>query len=275
MTHAVFHPATTQLLERLSAELPQSLLLSGEEGVGLFTAATQLAAKQLLAIVRPTDSKGNLDATRGTISVETIRSLYEQTRARYTSRHVVIIDDADRMSHGAQNAFLKLLEEPNEHIHFILTAHQPSRLLPTIVSRVQAVTLLPLTAEQSAAFIAEKGITEAKKQAQLQFIAAGLPAKLSRLIADDDYFAKEAAFMGDARTFIQGSSYEKLLLINKYASNRDETLRLIDAALLILRRSLSGNPEQKLVHQIDRLLEARDAIDANHNIKLQLAQIIV
>ena len=275
MSRPVFHSVTATLLERLEAELPQSLLLSGEEGVGLFTAAKQLAGKQLNAIVRPTDSKGAVDATRGTISVETIRDLYEQTRARHTSRQVVIIDDADRMSHGAQNAFLKLLEEPNAHIHFILTAHQPSRLLPTIRSRVQAISLLPLTPEQSMAFIAKKGITDSKKQAQLQFIASGLPAKLSRLIADDEYFAKEAAFMGDARTFIQGSSYEKLLLVNMYASNREETLRLIDAALLILRRSLTGNPEPKLVHQMDRLLETRDAIDANHNIKLQLAQIIV
>lgn len=271
----VFHPASQGLLDRLSEHLPQSLLLSGNEGVGLASAARLLAGAQLIATLEPTDSKGAVDHARGTISVETVRGLYDQTRARHTKRQVVIIDDADRMSHGAQNAFLKLLEEPNAHIHFILTAHQPRRLLPTILSRVQQITLQPITGQQTTAFIASRGVTDSKKAAQLQFIAGGLPAKLAHLIDDDAYFAEEAALMGDARAFIQGSSYDRLLLVNKYATNRDHALRLIDSALIILRRSVSAAPEPRIIHQIERLLAAREAIDANHHIKLQLAQVVI
>lgn len=269
------HPATSIVVERLSTRLPQSLLISGEEGVGLSTIAKQLAGRHLMAIVEPTDTKEHTDHNRGTIGVEAIRRLYEQTRARHTRHQVVIVDDADRMSHGAQNAFLKLLEEPNESIHFILTSHKPKRLLPTIRSRVQEASILPITDEQTTGFIQSIGVADPRKQAQLRFIGGGLPAKLTRLTRDDDYFAEEARVMSDARTFIQGATFEKLTLINAYASNRDKALLLLDSSLMILRRSISGNPEPRMIHQMERLLSARELIEANHHVKLQLTQIVL
>lgn len=269
------HPATSIVVERLGTRLPQSLLLGGEEGVGLSTIAKQLAGHNIMAIVEPTDSKERIDHSRGTIGVEVIRHLYERTRARHTKHQVVIVDDADRMSHGAQNAFLKLLEEPNERIHFILTSHSPKQLLPTIRSRVQEATILPITDEQTTDFIQGIGVTDPRKQAQLRFIAGGLPAKLTRLTEDDDYFAEEARVMSDARTFIQGTTFEKLTLINTYASSRDKSLLLLDSALMILRRSISGNPEPRLIYQMERLLSARELIEVNHHIKLQLTQIVL
>lgn len=271
----VLHPRTDQLISRLAEHLPQSLLISGETGVGLGSIAKQLAGKHVVALIEPTDAKDKIDHARGTISVETIRRLYEQTRARQTERQVVIIDDADRMSHGSQNAFLKLLEEPNEHVYFILTSHQPKRLLPTIRSRVQEAVILPITDEQTQSVILAIGETDPRKQAQLKFIASGLPAKLTRLVQDEAYFADEAQAMSDARVFIQGASFEKLVLANKYAASREKAVQLLDSALMIVRRSISGNPEPRLVHQLERLLAAREAIDANHHIKLQLTQIVL
>lgn len=269
------HPATRIVVERLSTHLPQSLLLSGESGVGLGAIAKHLAGRDIMALIEPTDTKEHIDHARGTIGVEVIRRLYEQTRSLNTKQQVVIIDDADRMSHGAQNAFLKLLEEPNEHIHFILTSHHPKQLLPTIRSRVQEVTILPITDEQTSGFIQDLTITDARKQAQLQYVGNGLPAKLTRLTQDNDYFAEEARIISEARTLIQGTTFEKLTLINNYASSRDKSLLLLDSALMILRRSVSSNPEPRLIHQMERILDARELIDANHHIKLQLTQIVL
>lgn len=270
----VLHPTTAELVDRVRTHLPASLLIEGDEGVGLMTLARELAGSQLMAVLEPTDKDGKIDHQKGSIKIEAIRDLYERTRGKHTSSQIVIVDDADTMSHGAQNAFLKLLEEPGEHIHFILTAHRPRLLLPTIHSRVQHLSALTVTAEQTATFIKQNNVVEAKKVAQLQFIAAGLPAEIVRLLASDDYFADKASAMSDARTFLQGTSFERMAVAFRY-TQREKALQLLDSALMILRRSLSRQPEQKLVAQLDKFLAAREAIDANHHVRLQLAQLVI
>lgn len=57
---------------------------------------------------------------------------------------VVIIDDADTMNRNAQNALLKILEEPPAKALLILVAHRSGALIPTIHSRTRMFTLPPL-----------------------------------------------------------------------------------------------------------------------------------
>ena len=71
--------------------------------------------------------------------VEDIRSIKEKinflpTRAKY---RVYIIDEVHMLSTGAFNALLKTLEEPPEHVKFILATTEPQKLLATILSRCQ------------------------------------------------------------------------------------------------------------------------------------------
>jgi DNA polymerase-3 subunit delta' len=57
-------------------------------------------------------------------------------------KKVGIIHDVDRMQQAAQNAFLKTLEEPPGNTLFMLTTGNPSKLLPTTVSRCQLIMLI-------------------------------------------------------------------------------------------------------------------------------------
>ena len=71
--------------------------------------------------------------------VDQVRSLisevnYAPMKGRYK---VYIIDEVHMMSQGAFNALLKTLEEPPEHVIFILATTEPQKVLPTIVSRCQ------------------------------------------------------------------------------------------------------------------------------------------
>ncbi|NLW19429.1 MAG: DNA polymerase III subunit delta' [Candidatus Cloacimonetes bacterium] len=52
-------------------------------------------------------------------------------------RRLCLIENADQMNTESQNAFLKTLEEPPADTVIILTSSQPSKLLPTVVSRCQ------------------------------------------------------------------------------------------------------------------------------------------
>jgi len=72
-------------------------------------------------------------------SVEDIRSIKEKinflpTLAKY---RVYIIDEVHMLSTGAFNALLKTLEEPPEHVKFILATTEPQKLPTTILSRCQ------------------------------------------------------------------------------------------------------------------------------------------
>lgn len=270
----ISHPTSALQFAALSKKLPQSLLLSGAVGVGLKTIASDLAGSHFEGLIQPQNAKEEIDPN-GTIGVDAIRRLYHQTRAKRTTDHVIIIDDADRMSAGAQAAFLKLLEEPNEHTHFILTSHQPQKLLPTIRSRVQHTSVQPINDVQTREYIKALGVEDQTKRIQLTFIASGLPAELSRLVGDDNYFAARAAIITDARTLLQASSYEKLLVVQKYQSDRTNALQLVDSAMYIIRRSLAANPQPLLVQQLEGLLHIRENIATQHNIRLQLARFVL
>ena len=72
-------------------------------------------------------------------SVEDVRSIREAvnflpTKAKY---RVYIIDEVHMLSIGAFNALLKTLEEPPEHVKFILATTEPQKLPATILSRCQ------------------------------------------------------------------------------------------------------------------------------------------
>ena len=72
-------------------------------------------------------------------SVENIKSLMEQTRIppQVGKYKVFIIDEVHMLSAQAFNAFLKTLEEPPQHVIFILATTEKHKILPTIISRCQ------------------------------------------------------------------------------------------------------------------------------------------
>ena len=72
-------------------------------------------------------------------SVDNVRELLEQVRypAQVGKYKVYIIDEVHMLSDAAFNALLKTLEEPPEHVVFILATTEPQKLPATILSRVQ------------------------------------------------------------------------------------------------------------------------------------------
>jgi DNA polymerase-3 subunit delta' len=267
---SVFHPDTEALIEHLRRESPQSLLLSGPFGVGLRAVAEAIAAGSEVTVVTPDDSKASRP-----ITTETIRELYGSTRSKSLKRQYVIIDEAHAMTAGAQGAFLKLLEEPNVSIHFILTTSQPDILLPTIRSRVQQHQIPPITPEQSEAYVTSQGITDETRRRQLLYLAEGLPEELARLMADETYFEESAQRMKDARELLRASQYEKLVMINVYKDNRDKARQLLAAATRMTRRSVSEHPQKASIVQLEKLLAASKKLDANANVRLTLTQLVI
>ena len=95
-----------------------------------------------------------------TIGVDEVRALIDalSLRTYEGGKHIVIIEQADRLTPPAQNALLKTLESPAGEALFFLITDAPGAILPTIVSRCQTVRFHDLSVEECAGVLEARGI---------------------------------------------------------------------------------------------------------------------
>jgi DNA polymerase III delta prime subunit len=276
MTDPIINPATLAQLDHMTQTFPHAVILHGPRGVGL-TGVAEYIRDELRAVMTTVLPERNekVDLQSGVISVSSIRRLYDQTKTTPQGRRLIVIDYAERMGSQAQNAFLKLLEEPGRDIHFLLLCHDAGSLLPTIRSRAQSVEVQPVTQSQSEALLDTLKVTDATKRAQLLFVANGLPAELQRLMSNDDVFQARATLIRDARTIVQGHAYDKLAVVQYYKDNREASLILLTDAMNMLHNSVVKEAQSRSIATLASLLEAYERVLANGNLRLQLAAHVV
>lgn len=99
-----------------------------------------------------------------TIGVDEVRALIDalSLRTYEGGKHIVIIEQADRLTPPAQNALLKTLESPAGEALFFLITDAPGAILPTIVSRCQTVRFHDLSVEECAGVLEARGIAPEK-----------------------------------------------------------------------------------------------------------------
>lgn len=98
-------------------------------------------------------------ADKASIGVEDVREqiLKEVYLKPYLSaRRVFIIGEGDVLSPEAQNALLKILEEPPDFVTFVICVTKQDKLLDTVLSRSCVVTFFPLSFEEVAAYLEQK-----------------------------------------------------------------------------------------------------------------------
>ena len=107
------------------------------------------------------------------IRISQIRALQRRLNTRPTmgSHRAIIIDPADDMERNAANALLKSLEEPPADTYFLLVAHRPARLLPTIRSRCRTLRF-PIMEEAELERLVAELAPEADKPSRDAAIAA-------------------------------------------------------------------------------------------------------
>lgn len=263
---------TKRQLEALQKSTPHAVILSGREGVGLAAVANEYFAinKSTTETILP-EKNEVVDLEKGVISIASIRRLYDSTRTVSPEGRVIIVDYAERMAIPAQNAFLKLLEEPSPGTQFILLTHQPETLLPTITSRSQQISVRPVSVAASNELLDNLKVADPTKRAQLLFIASGLPAELTRLATDDDAFSARVELVKDARTFASGTPYDRLMLAKKYKDSRANALILVQDSLNILRKTLADKGDSSTLRAILVLEKLHTRLSEQGNVRLQLS----
>ena len=155
----------TRILQRAIARgrIAHAYLLTGPRGVGK-TSIARILAHEINGLPY-TDESTHLDIIEidaaSNNSVEDIRDLRDKVQIAPTSspKKIYIIDEVHMLSKSAFNALLKTLEEPPEHVVFILATTDADKLPATILSRVQRFNFRAITPRDAAkhlAFIAEQ-----------------------------------------------------------------------------------------------------------------------
>ncbi len=284
----VGHHHVLALLARAVARhsLPPSLILSGPEGVGKHRVAVALAeALNCLDPVREgqasrlaIDACGVCAACRriergifpdvftvgieddaSSIGVKQARDISERASFRpYEGRRrVVIVDPADAMERFAQNALLKLLEEPPPATVIVLVTARPDVLLPTVRSRCPQIRFGPLTAAEIADVLArERKLTE--REATAAAVVAGGSVATAIESASDETTSARAQALAVLRDVASGrdrSVAERLRATLGVEKRQGTAAEERDQVALVLR-ALSS-----LVRDLAVLAEAGDRSD--------------
>ncbi|MBR5523646.1 MAG: DNA polymerase III subunit [Clostridia bacterium] len=167
-----------RIKKQLAAEIdggryPHALLLEGAEGTGRKTLARLIARAALCrcedhaarpcGVCAACQKSVHPDMTEmggegAALTVDAIRRLRDEAffMPNESAYRVLILTEAQHMRHEAQNALLKILEEPPAHVLFILTCDKRTSMLETIRSRCVCLALSPVTWDEAAPVLRQR-----------------------------------------------------------------------------------------------------------------------
>ena len=238
------HPLTRKGFEAASSAGSGSYLFHGPVSRGKLTAARSLA-RSINCLDATSSAKcarcSQFDAgnypdlielrpdEKISITIDQIRQLGQAlSLSPYYAggERVVIIDEAYMMTVEAQNALLKLLEEPPAGTRFILIALEPQSLLPTVRSRVASLYFGPIAAEAIAQLLVESLGVASLEAGQLANLAEGAPGVAVSLASDPTAAAKLQEMDDWVRQLLSLDLFGRLILAKRLADSKYNLLGL-------------------------------------------------
>lgn len=238
----------------------------------------------------------------GSIGIDLIRHVIETTSKQpfEGKRTVVVLFDAHKMTIEAQNAFLKVLEEPPASAVFILVTEFPDQLLPTITSRCQVVRFGYLSDEAVSGFL-EKFFSLSREDALRRSVLAMGDVERAVKIGDEDFTRisgkaaavlssvasrKSAELLSHAEEIAFGFSREEAggvldeLTILVRIVHRGLDRGYTDVEREIVRETLGKGVEESLKKEelslwIKKISSASRNIARNADVELTLAQLFL
>ncbi len=264
------NPKTQHLLDSFVSEPSHALLLVGTLHTGTDVLVNQVAQQlhtKYNSVHRQILPKG------GTISIDDIRELRAQERLKTSATHqsiasIVSIVPVDAMQPEAQNALLKLLEEPPKGTLFIVVCHDESMILPTIASRCKRVDVLPVSQDQvTNTYGTQKNVLQA------YYISSGEALLLDAVINDIDHPLLQSII--EAKALLSAPLVDRLQIVDSIVKEK-RVDQFLDALSRICRAALqtaSTNKQQVWAHNLQLVLQANVYIQAHVQPKLVLSNL--
>lgn len=234
---------------------PHSLVIYGEKGLGKKTLAAYIAAKLLCRSpantpcgvcksCRAVFGGGHPDFIRvipslksGAYKLEDLRQVVSDCAVapNESSVKVYLIADMDKTPLGSQNALLKLIEEPPDHAVIIMTASARECFLPTVLSRVISVGMVPVSRSQCERYLVEalhKSPEQAHNAAEAM---GGNIGRCEEFLNGGRLAAAAETAISVAGAITSGSEYELLRAFWSCDGDREQALLVLKLLREILR----------------------------------------
>jgi DNA polymerase-3 subunit delta' len=229
------------------------------------------------------------------ILIEQIRMLQSDAARRTLEgrRNIFIIQDAHEMNLQAANCLLKTLEEPESDVVLLLTVPETGLLLPTILSRIQLITMHLLPATQIKSALMEQWEVEPQEADLIAALAAGRMGWAVQAVEDDEMLAERKEQLDLLTKVLTATKVERFGIVQQLGTDGEKIRSLLELWLLWWRDIvLAANNCLDLTVNVDRrdllktqaakigsseaqrmirtLLQAQETLDQNVNARLAL-----
>lgn len=266
--------ALKQLLSRSldSGRISHAYIFEGDVGMGKKTLALSFArhlvcenktacnlcrhCKLSLAGNHPDIITLTPDEGKQSISVDNIRSLYETVMVKPFSadKKVIIIPGCEKMGVPAQNALLKMLEEPPSYVVFILLTTNSSYFLDTVLSRSIKLSFNPYTDEEIRKVLLSKGYLNVSEA--VISCADGNIGKALSLVSSDTFLSMRKDLISLFDLFFD-SKTSLFDIVSYFEKNKDSAEDIFDILLYFARElvflHLGGCPKDNDFNGTDYL----------------------
>jgi len=237
-------------------QINHAYIFSGPEHVGKFTLAKMFALHAIsgtemsldindfnkdslldLILISPEIVEKKGISKQRDISIELVREVKKSLSLfPYHGKYkILIIEDAHRMNVAAQNALLKVLEEPNETSIIILVTHEVDRILPTLQSRSQVINFGLVNDADMQNNFPEDIIS----------LSAGRPGIANLISYDENERAFRTEAMKDLKKVASGSLNERFALAEEFSKDIVKTLDKLNVWMWEMRKNALAVDEHK------------------------------
>ncbi|MDD3766554.1 MAG: AAA family ATPase [Eubacteriales bacterium] len=267
-------------------------IFSGSKGIGKTTTALEFAAI-LTEQKKPSEQADVIYVTnehygikdKAAVSVDTVRAARVDmfTKPYVADRKVFIFPNAETMTVGAQNALLKVFEEPPSYCVIILITQNENMLLPTIRSRAVTIKFAPLEDEYIRRYLVQK---YAVSDDVIVRLCAGSIAKADSLVQEDGISELIGEFTALFRKFASHDMecvYQAIAVFEREKERFGVLLDLIsaiayDSAALTQPEGplkIAGFNPAAALQVLEMVEEARRALQSNRNYNMVVSELLI